>query len=375
MVVKKMKKFFSFTLCGLLLMSTLVGCGNNSSNSNPSNTATANLKVGMVTDAGTIDDKSFNQGTWEGITEAAQDLGITEKYLKPNGTTEFEYLTEINNLYDAGFKFIVTPGYKFETAIFKIQDELTDAKFILLDGTPNNGDFDNYETKVGENSVSVLFAEHESGFIGAIAAALEIGEGEFGFIGGMEIPSVQKFNWGFQQGIQYANENLGTNITLKEDNVIYQGSFDNVPAGQQLAAQMYDKGVDVIFVAAGGVGAGVITEAKERAGKGEKVWVLGVDVDQYEEGIYDPNTGASAILTSATKKIAKATYDLIQAELNGTFPGGEILMFDAKNDGVGIPSENPNLSEQTETTVAEIFEKLKSGEITVSSEKIEGLIN
>src|SRR5690606_29180116 len=75
------------------------------------------LKVGMVTDAGTIDDKSFNQGTWEGVLQAGEEFGLETRYLKPAGTTEADYLTEIGNLYDAGFKFMVCPGFKFETAI------------------------------------------------------------------------------------------------------------------------------------------------------------------------------------------------------------------------------------------------------------------
>jgi len=101
----------------------------------------AKMKVGMVTDAGTIDDKSFNQGTWEGVLWAADDFNLDTKYLKPGGTTEADYLKEIGNLYDAGYKFMVTPGFKFETTIFKAQDRYKDAKFVLLDGYPHAGDW------------------------------------------------------------------------------------------------------------------------------------------------------------------------------------------------------------------------------------------
>lgn len=322
------------------------------------------FKVGMITDAGTIDDKSFNQGTWEGVLMAAEDLGLEAQYLKPGGTTEADYMKEIGNLYDAGIKFMVCPGFKFETAIFQAQERYPDAKFVILDGYPHAGDF---EPVVNDNTVSIFFAEHESGFLAGVAAALQLEEGEMGYIGGMEIPAVQKFNWGFQQGINYANENLGTSIVMKAENVIYQGSFDNVAAGQQLAAQMFDKGVDAIFCAAGGVGIGAINEAKSRAKAGEDVWIVGVDVDQYAEGIYEGDK--SIILTSAMKCIDQAAYDMIVAESRGEFPGGEILVFDAKNNGVGIPVENPNLSQEVEDKVAEIFAKLQSGEITVSDEQ------
>lgn len=322
------------------------------------------MKVGMVTDAGTIDDKSFNQGTWEGILKAQDDMEIETKYLKPVGTTEADYLKEIGNLYDAGYKFIVTPGFKFETTIYQAQTKYEDAKFVILDGSPHPGD---YSVDVKDNTVSIFFAEHEAGFVAGLAAALQIESGEFGFIGGMEIPAVQKFNWGFQQGVAYANENLDTSIEIKAENVVYQGSFDNVAAGQQLAAQMFDKGVDAIFCAAGGVGVGAINEAKSRAKAGAEAWIIGVDVDQYADGIYEGEK--SIILTSAMKRIDQAAYDMIEAELEGEFPGGEILNFDATNQGVGIPEENPNLDADVEEQVKSVFDDIVDGKIKVSAER------
>jgi basic membrane protein A len=326
----------------------------------------ADLKVGMVTDSGSIDDKSFNQGTWEGIKKATKDLGVKSKYLKPGGTTEADYVKEISNLNDAGFGLIVTPGFKFESAIFVAQDKYPKTKFVLIDGSPNNGVFDaTRKEKVGANTVSIFFAEHESGFLAGVASALQIKEGDFGFIGGMEIPPVQKFNWGFQQGVAYANQSLGTKVSMKPENVIYQGTFNDVAAGQQLAAQMYDRGVKAIFTAAGGVGVGAINEAKARAAK--SVWIVGVDVDQYAQGIYSGDK--SIILTSAMKRIDTAAYDMIKAEKEGKFPGGQTLVFDAKKDGVGIPATNPNLSADVSTKVAAVLADLKAGKITVAAEK------
>lgn len=358
--IKEMNKVFkkSFLVVMILsLISMLAACAGG-------NGEAEGFKVGMVTDAGTIDDKSFNQGTWEGIVRAKEELEVQTKYLKPNGTTEADYLKEIGNLYDAGYKFIVTPGYKFETAIFQAQDKYEDAKFVLIDGAPHAGD---YNPTVKDNTVSIFFAEHESGFLAGVATALELKEGEVGFIGGMEIPAVQKFNWGFQQGIQYANDNIGTNIILKAENVIYQGSFNDTAAGGQIAAQMYDRGVDAIFTAAGGVGVGAINEAKTRAKAGDKVWIVGVDVDQYADGIYDGEK--SVILTSAMKRLEQATFDMIKQEQDGNFPGGQTLTFDTKNKGVGIPEENPNLSEETMSKTDEILQKIKSDEIKVSAEQ------
>ncbi|MGP1564372.1 MAG: BMP family lipoprotein [Treponema sp.] len=323
------------------------------------------LMVGMVTDAGTIDDKSFNQGTWEGLKLAEKDLGVTVKYLKPVGTTEADYIKEITNLYDAGYKMIVCPGFKFETAVFKAQSKYADAKFVIIDGNAHPADA--WDAQNGPNTIGISFLENESAFLAGVAAALQIKEGSFGFIGGMEIPAVQKFNWGWQQGIKYANENLGTNIKMDKDNFLYQGGFSDIAAGQQLAASMYDRGVNVIHAAAGGVGVGVINEAKTRTQAGKKVWVVGCDVDQYAEGLM-PN-GSSIILTSAMKYLATAAYDMIKDELNGNFVGGRSLLLSAKEDGVGIPASNPNLSADVQKTVDSIAAKIKSGEITVSAEQ------
>lgn len=357
-----LKKSFLILLSLMLVAAMVAGCSPDADvTPDPDGDDVPALKVGMVTDAGTIDDKSFNQGTWEGILAAGRDLGVETRYLKPAGTTEADYVKEIGNLVDAGFMFVVCPGFKFETAIFEVQDKYPDARFVLIDGFPHAGD---WNPVVKENTVSIFFAEHESGFLAGLAAALQLKEGEVGFIGGMEIPAVQKFNWGFQQGVAYANENYDTTVSIKAENVIYEGSFDNVAAGQQLAAQMYDKGVKAIFAAAGGVGVGVINEAKTRAAAGEEVWVVGVDVDQYAEGIYEGEK--SIILTSAMKYIDTAAYDMIKAMLDDSFPGGEILTFSAANDGIGIPQENPNLDSDVADKVWEAFAAMKGGSLVVS---------
>lgn len=319
----------------------------------------------MVTDAGDIDDKSFNQGTWEGVEKAEEELGVEINYLKPAGETEAEYNIEIGNLYDAGYNLVICPGFKFETSIYSMQEKYQDAKFVIIDGSPNDGQGNSL---VAENTVSIFFAEHEAGFLSGLAAALQLKEAELGFIGGMEVSSVQKFNWGFQQGITYANENLGTNVSIKEENVVYSGSFTDAALGQQLAAQMYDSGVKAIFVAAGSVGIGAINEAKTQVAAGKEAWVIGVDSDQYEDGIYDVENNKSVVLTSAIKKVNEAAYQIIEAELAGKFNGGETIVFDASNDGVGIPEENPNLSEDTIAKVSEVYELVKNGEISVRAE-------
>jgi basic membrane protein A len=345
------KLYFLFTAVLLLALSLSMA-------------SASGLKVGMVTDSGTIDDKSFNQGTWEGVVRAGKALKLDTKYLKPSGTTEADYLKEIGNLVDAGYNMVVCPGFKFETAIFQAQDKYKDAKFVLIDGAPNAGDG---KAVVKSNSVSIFFAEHESGFLGGVATALQLKTGDVGFIGGMEIPPVQKYNWGFQQGVAYANAKLGTKVTIKPENVIYQGTFSDVAAGQQLAAQMYDRGVRAIFCAAGGVGIGGINEAKSRVKAGKEAWIIGVDVDQYSDGIYDGTK--SVILTSSMKRIDEAAFDMVKAAKSNKFPGGQTLIFNAKNNGVGIPAKNPNLSAAVQNKVLSVFKQLQSGAVKVSDQK------
>ncbi len=352
-----MKKKFSMLTIALAASLGLVACGTGEGDKGTTTNGEAKIKVGMMTDSGTIDDKSFNQGTWEGIKRYESENGTIEaQYIKPGGEATQDYLEAADNLLAKGNELIIAPGFKFEEAIGKLQAENPETKFVILDGEPEGG--------VAENSVGIYFAEQEAGFLAGIAAALETKTGKVGFIGGMVIPAVQKFGYGFVTGVAYANANLGTNVEVAD--YLYNGTFHDVSGGQAQAGGMYDKGIDIIFVAAGGVGNGVIAEGKVRAEAGDDVYVIGVDVDQYEDGII--SDGSSVILTSAIKRIDNAAYDKIDELVNGTFTGGQVITMDAKNDGVGLPAENPNLSEATQQAADEAFELIKNGTIVVPTE-------
>ena len=180
----------------------------------------------------------------------------------------------------------------------------------------------------------------------------------------MEIPSVQKFNWGFQQGVIYANENYGTKIEMDPSNFVYSGSFADIALGQQIANTLYSKGVDAVFCAAGTTGVGGLNEAKNRALSGEKVWAVGVDVDQYYEG--DLGNGTSCVLTSAMKDVTGVAYDMVKAAVEGNFPGGSLLLLGVADDRAGIPATNPNLTPEIEAKVAEVAALIKAGTVVVS---------
>ena len=353
-----MKKKVSMLTLALAATVGLAACGKGAVNNESQGASTdAKLKVGMMTDSGTIDDKSFNQGTWEGIQRYEEENGtITSKYIKPAGEATQDYLEAANNLLASGHEMIIAPGFKFEEAIAQLQEENPDKKFVILDGQPTGG--------AAENTSAIYFAEQEGGFLAGVAAALETKTNKVGFIGGMVIPSVQNFGYGFAMGVAYANANLGTNVEIAD--YLYNGTFNDVAGGKAQAGGMYDKGIDIIFVAAGGVGNGVIAEAKERAEASKDVHVIGVDVDQYEDGLL--SDGRSVILTSAIKRIGNAAYAKIDEAVKGTFKGGEVITMNAQNDGIGLPEENPNLSDATKEKLDEVLSSLKSGALSLPSE-------
>ena len=319
-------------------------------------TETPALKVGMVTDSGTIDDRSFNQGTFEGVQKAAEEFGLECTYLRPSGTTTTDYVTAITDLYDAGYRFIACPGFLFSDAVAQVQEMYDDLMLVIIDDAMSSAG-------IGPNTVAVVFKEHESGFLAGLATALKLEEGSVGFLGGMEIPSVQKFNWGFQQGVIYANENYGTKITMDPSNFVYSGSFADIALGQQIANTLFSKGVDVVFCAAGTTGVGGLNETKNRALSGENVWAVGVDVDQYYEG--DLGNGKSCILTSAMKDVTGVAYDMVKAAVEGKFPGGSLLTLGVADDRAGIPASNPNLTPEIEAKVAEVAALIKAGTVVV----------
>lgn len=358
---REMKKMMTALTVATLATVGLVAC---STDAESPKTETTTIKVGMVTDAGTIDDKSFNQGTWEGVTRYSTDHPeVKSQYLQPKDATTESFLEAIDNLVLSGNELIITPGFSFEEAIGKAQSLYPDVKFVLIDGQPLVGkdESGNPQYEIGKNTVSIAFSEQEAGFLAGVASALQSQTGKVGFLGGVEVPAVQKLGRGFVAGVAYANAHLGT--TTEVSDYLYQGTFTDVDAGKAIAGGMFDKGIDIIFAAAGGVGVGAINEAKSRAENGDDVYMVGVDVDQYDEGLL--SDGRSVMLTSAMKYLANAAYQQIDAFVNETFKGGTSHLMNATSNGVGLPEENPNLTEETMTQVQEVFQLIQSGDLVV----------
>jgi len=335
-----LKKLLVLALALAMVLPVLTAC-------TPKAAEPETYELALITDIGTIDDKSFNQGAWEGLKAYADANKITYKYYQPAEKTTAAYIDAINLAVQGGAKLLVCPGYLFEPAVFQAQDDHPDIKFILLDGTPNNGDYDNYVAKLNDNVYSVFYAEEQAGFLAGYAAVKD-GFTKLGFMGGMAVPAVVRFGYGYVQGAEYAAKEMGiSSVAVKYH---YTGGFDATPEAQALAASWYNEGTEVIFGCGGAVGNSVMAAA-EAAGKK----VIGVDVDQSAE--------SETVITSSMKQLANSVEQGITAYYAGTFPGGQSVSLDAAVDGVGLPMANSRFTTFSQADYDAIYAKLVDGSV------------
>lgn len=341
-----MKKILSLVLAAILACTALTmlgSCGGNS------------FEIALITDKGNIDDKSFNQGAWEGVVEYAEANKITHKYYKPEEASDAGYLAAIDLAVSGGAKVIVTPGYLFEVPVYEAQTKYPDVKFVLLDGAPHTADYATYETK--SNVASVMYAEEESGYLAGYAAVKD-GFTKLGFMGGMAVPAVQAFGYGYLQGIDAAANELGVDVSVIYH---YTGNFEENDTNKATAKTMYQEGTQVIFGCGGSVGKSVMAAAAEAGTK-----VIGVDVDQR----YDSDT----VITSATKGLGASVIAVLKSIYDGSFDtyAGKTTYFNAANNGVGLPtkvldgsSDNAfdRFSSFTQADYDAIFAKLADGSV------------
>src|SRR3712207_5659866 len=266
------KKFIGVGLASVALLS-LAACGNRHA-SKGSGDAKTDLKVAMVTDTGGVDDKSFNQSAWEGLQAWGKENGLTKgsgfDYFQ--STNESEYATNIDTAVSSGYEVVYGIGFALKDAISKAADDNDKIKFVIID-----------DVIEGKNNVaSVTFADNEAAYLAGIAAAMTTKTKTVGFVGGMEGTVITRFEKGFEAGVKSVDDS----IKIKVD---YAGSFGDAAKGKTIAAAQYAAGADVVYQVAGGTGAGVFNEARtinENRDEADKVWVIGVDRDQNEEGKY-----------------------------------------------------------------------------------------
>lgn len=304
-------------------------------------------ELALVTDLGTIDDKSFNQGAWEGMKKYAEENGISYKYYQPQEGTTDSYLETIGLAIEGGAKLVVCPGFLFEEPVYLAQDQYKDVHFILLDGEPHSGDYSEYRTEA--NVMPILFQEDEPGFLAGYAAVKD-GYTKLGFLGGMAVPAVIRYGYGFAEGADYAANEMGVDgIEIMYN---YTGAFAATPEAQSMAASWYQNGTEVIFGCGGAVGNSVMAAAEEKSAK-----VIGVDVDQSYE--------SDTVVTSAMKQLSVSVYDGVRDFYAGSFPGGKTSIFSAKNDGIGLPMETSKFTKFTQADYDALYAQLKDGKITL----------
>jgi basic membrane protein A len=324
-----MKKLLSLMFVGVLAVSTLAGCGS------------AGSELALVTDVGTIDDKSFNQGAWEGLVAYAEANDISHQYYQPSEKSDDAYMAAIDLAVEGGATTIVTPGYLFEYAVYESQTKHPEVNFILLDGYPHSGD---YNPDVKDNTLSIFYAEHESGFLAGYAAVKD-GYTNLGFMGGMAVPAVIRFGYGFIEGANYAAAELGIDVTV---DYTYLDTFEPSADVQTKAADWYNNGIEVIFAAAGGAGSSVMKAAEQNGGK-----VIGVDVNQMPE--------SDTVITSAMKGLGASVEQALGTIYDGNFNGGAIVTKDAAVDGVALPDDFSRFNSFSKPDYDAIYEVLVNG--------------
>ena len=322
-----MRKILSLGLVLVMTCALFAGCGKKDTTTGAGSSSANGFEIALITDKGNIDDKSFNQGAWEGVEKFVKDNNnkYTSKYYKPEEVSDAGYLATIDLAVTGGAKVIVTPGYLFEVAVYEAQTKYPEVKFILLDGVPHTADYATFETKA--NVASVMYAEEESGYLAGYAAVKD-GFTKLGFMGGMSVPAVQAFGYGYLQGAENAAKELGLADGAISVTYHYTGDFAETDTNKNTAKSIYQEGTEVIFACGGSVGKSVMSAATEANAK-----VIGVDVDQR----YDSET----VITSATKGLGAsvvAVLDSIYKTNTWDTYAGKTTYFNAANAGVGLPT-------------------------------------
>ena len=385
------KKALSLVLASAMVAS-LVGCGSSAETETPSaaetttteaaateaaatETATteaaateaattdnSDKKIAMITDSGDITDESFNQITWETCVAYGEANGIETQYYKPAEDTDEERINAVDLAVAEGATVVVMPGYLFGPAIAEEQDLYPDVTFIAVDVT--EGDIVNLageSVALGSNVYICSFQEEQAGYLAGYAAVKD-GYTSLGFLGGIAVPAVIRYGFGYIQGINAAAEEMGVDVDVK---YYYGGQFYGDDAITARMEGWYADGTQVVFACGGGIYTSAVDAAAQYDGK-----VIGVDVDQF------PKIG-DACITSAMKGLAPTVKTALDAIKDGNWESD----YAGKIDNLGLVSENPEdnyVQLPMETTqwddnftvddYKDLVKKLYNGEIEVSSD-------
>ena len=346
-----MKKILSIALA-LVMVFALVGVAQ----------AAEEVKVAMITDYGDITDQSFNQTTYEACKAFCEAKGLDFQYYKPASDSDEDRISSIEKAIDDGFNVIVMPGYAFAAAIAKTAPEYEDVTFIALDVSEYDLTSAGLEA-LPANLYSAVYQEELCGYMAGYAA-VKLGYKKLGFLGGMAVPAVVRYGYGFVQGADAAAAELG--LTDVAVNYAYGNQFYGDADITAYMDTWYSADTEVVFACGGGI----FTSAGESAKKyGKKV--IGVDVDQAAtiDGLY----GEGITVTSAMKGLAATVNAMLGKVVDGTFEGGKV-----ENLGLvsAVPEENfvqiAGSTQFSDTFTAEdyaaLVAKMVAGEVTVSND-------
>ena len=370
-----MKKLIALLLACVMVLG-LVACGGNA----PETTAPADgttpaestpavsevaYKVAMITDYGDITDQSFNQTTWEAVMAFGEANGIKYAYYRPQGDSDAERVGMIDAAIADGFNVIVLPGFAFGNAIKESAPVYPDVLFFALDVSA--GDFGDWE--IPSNVYSAVYQEELSGYMAGYAA-VKLGYKHLGYLGGMAVPAVMRFGYGYLQGIEAAAAELGITGEITVEYVYGNQFFGDADITAVMDTWYGEKGVELVFACGGGIWSSAAEAAAKVNGK-----VIGVDVDQ--SAIIDGQYGEGMTVTSAMKGLYPTTVDtLTDVVLNGNWAnyGGKIATLglvsaDPEANYVQIPMGSTQFAEgftaeDYKTLVAGMFD----GTITVSND-------
>ncbi|MEA1972193.1 MAG: BMP family ABC transporter substrate-binding protein [Candidatus Cloacimonadota bacterium] len=323
--------FISILLIAAL---SIMGCGKKNAETKDAVTEKP-IKIALVTDVGGINDQSFNQSAWEGLQKAEKDFGLKISYQESQ--QDADYKPNLENLYDAGNDLIWGIGFKMADAIKDAAKLNLEQNYAIIDYA--------YGPETPKNIVGVVFKEQEASFLVGYIAGKMSKENNIGFVGGMDVPVIHRFKYGFLAGVKYANPKAKIQSQ-------YAGSFTDAAKGKAIANQMYKNGADIVFHAAGGVGDGVIEAAKE-----QDKWVIGVDKDQN-------SLAPDNVITSAMKRVDNAIYNIAKETKEKGFPGGTTVVYGLADGGVDIaPSSSKLVPQDVLDEIKSVKAKIIAGEI------------
>jgi basic membrane protein A and related proteins len=296
--------------------------------------------VGLVTDVGKVDDKSFNQSAYEGLKQAEKDLGATVKYIET--TDAKDYAKNIDTFATAKYDVIITVGFNLGTATLEAAKKYPDVKFLGID---------QFQAEVAANVVGLVFDEDKSGFLAGALAGLMTKSGKIGAVCGTDaVAPVWRFGEGYRAGALYVKPDVEVNVIYHSD-VGFDKTFTDPEWGKTTAVSMIDKGVDVIFGAGGKTGNGALGAAAEKG-----VLAIGVDTDQY----LTVTEAQKALISSAMKMIVPGVFDLLKLAKDGKMPSGNYV------GPVGLApfhDYDATIPADVKTKLQEIDKGLKDGSI------------